>query len=806
MASLSAFFSYDANTMDRGIPYYQFTAFQYNTGGNAWYNPTVRPTDTLFVVGDNYGGAGTRFGITKSPLNLFAQLTGSWGQISSGATHTIAQSAGTTKWFSTGYNYYGQLATSDFDDRLFFTAITGNWSQMNSGVYHNMALSAGTSTKWYGSGDHNQGQLGIGAIGGGNKNRSQFTQIPGDWSTIQCGGRHTMALSAGTNTLFATGYNFSGQLGLGNSGLGTERSTFTQLTGNWSQIKCGYDSTMALSAGTNVWFGTGENNGQFGQGGIGNNRNTFTALTGNWSQIVYGGYGSDGGVIFALSAGTNRWFGAGKNYSGTLGFGTSGSGNPVNTFTMLTGNWEKILCKGTHAMALSAGTNRWFAAGSNNFGELAIGTSGGAGTNVKTFFTPLTGNWSQILPLDNCTFAVSARDPMASPLVVDNFENQPITFKMRPITNSGVTGSEASFTYVPPPLSAMYGTGNNTYGQLGLGTTGGTNNTFAALTGNWGQVACGSNHTMALSAGTTKLFGTGYNFSGQLGLGQDFDTIDYNKNTLTALTGNWGQFACGGDYTMTLSAGTGALFATGANNFGQLGMPPGSRLCRNTFTQLTGNWGQFACGGAHTMALSAGTTRLYGTGYNYSGQLGLGDSDLGTDRSTFTQLTGNWSQVACGASHTMTLSAGTNALFGTGSNSDGQLGTGNTTRRNRFVPLTGNWSQVACGASHTMALSAGTTRLFSTGANNYGQLGLGTTGGTFYTLTQVAGNWSQVVCGDNHTMALSAGTTQWYSTGRNSDGQLALGDTTLRNTFTALTAILRSQLACGSNFTMASWY
>jgi len=800
MASLSAYFSYDVNTIDRGIPYAQFTAFQYNTGGNAWYNPTVRPTDTLFVVGDNYGGAGTRFGITKSPLNLFAQLTGSWGQISSGATHTIAQSAGTTKWFSTGYNYYGQLATSDFDDRLFFTAITGNWSQMNSGVYHNMALSAGTSTKWYGSGDHNQGQLGIGAIGGGNKNRSQFTQIPGDWSTIQCGGRHTMALSAGTNTLFATGYNFSGQLGLGNSGLGTERSTFTQLTGNWSQIKCGYDSTMALSAGTNVWFGTGENNGQFGQGGIGNNRNTFTALTGNWSQIVYGGYGSDGGVIFALSAGTNRWFGAGKNYSGTLGFGTSGSGSNVNTFTMLTGNWEKILCKGSHAMALSAGTNRWFAAGSNNFGELAIGTSGGAGTNVKTFFTPLTGNWSQILPLDNCTFAVSARDPMASPLVVDNFANQPIVFKMRPITNSGVTGSEASFSYNPPPLPVLHSTGSNSNGQLGLGNFGTSRNTFTALTaswlpaGNWSQIACGLYHTMALSAGTTQLFGTGSNQFGQCGIGAD---ADVNRNTFTQLTGNWSQVACGDNYTMALSAGTNALFGTGSNIVGELGL--GNTVQRNTFTQLTGNWSQVKCGIAHTMALSAGTTKWFGTGYNSSGQLGLGDT---VQKTTFTQVADNWTQVTCGGYHTMALSAGTGALFGTGRNDYGQLGLGYNFNRSTFTQLTGNWSQVACGHYHTMALSAGTSRWFGTGYNLRGQLGLGNNTDC-NTFTQLTGNWSQVACGLNYTMALSAGTTQLLGTGRNADGQLGLGDIADRNTFTALTGNW-SLIACGSYHTMAS--
>jgi hypothetical protein len=56
---------------------------------------------------------------------------------------------------------------------------------------------------------------------------------------------HTMALSAGTNAWFGTGANGNGQLGLGDE---VQRNTFTQLTGNWSQMFGGNNFTMALSA------------------------------------------------------------------------------------------------------------------------------------------------------------------------------------------------------------------------------------------------------------------------------------------------------------------------------------------------------------------------------------------------------------------------------------------------------------------------------------------------------------------------------------------------------------------------------
>jgi alpha-tubulin suppressor-like RCC1 family protein len=319
-------------------------------------------------------------------------------------------------------------------------------------------------------------------------------------------------------------------------------------------------------------------------------------------------------------------------------------------------------------------------------------------------------------------------------------------------------------------------------------------------------MVCGVHHTMALSAGTTKWFGTGYNLDGHLGLG-DGTAFSWgggiSKNTLTPLTGDWSQMVCGGYHTMALSAGTTKWFGVGDNIYGQLGLGDNTNKYtpthRYTLTPLTGNWSQMVCGGDHTMALSAGTTKWFGTGENLDGQLGLGDT---TNRNTLTPLTGNWSQMVCGVHHTMALSAGTTKWFGAGRNNySGQLGLGDFTNRNTLTPLTGNWSQMVCGGYHTMALSAGTTKWFGTGENAYGRLGLGDTTNR-NTLTPLTGNWSQMVCGWEYTMALSAGTTKWFGTGLNYQGQLGLGDTTNRNTLTPLTGNW-SQMVCGGFHTMA---
>jgi hypothetical protein len=59
------------------------------------------------------------------------------------------------------------------------------------------------------------------------------------------------------------------------------------------------------------------------------------------------------------------------------------------------------------------------------------------------------------------------------------------------------------------------------------------------------------------------------------------------------------------------------------------------------------------------MAQSAGTTKWFGVGGNYIGELGLGYTTIypAGPITTFTQLTGNWCQMVTGQSHTMALSA-----------------------------------------------------------------------------------------------------------------------------------------------------
>jgi len=273
----------------------------------------------------------------------------------------------------------------------------------------------------------------------------------------------------------------------------------------------------------------------------------------------------------------------------------------------------------------------------------------------------------------------------------------------------------------------------------------------------------------------------------------------YNRKYVTFLkNSNVGAYI---DFSTTL------LYGTGQNLVGQLGL--GNFTNTNNLSSVVGVWSDVNCGTTHTMGLSAGTYKWYGTGSNADGELGIGSSDL--KKNFFIQVPGEYSSLKCGGNHTMALSAGTNKWYGTGYNFFGQLGLGNNTSKNSFTPLTGEWSQMVCGNSYTMALSAGTNKWYGTGFNFYGQLGLGDTNNR-NSFTPLTGEWSQMVCGNSHTMAMSAGTNKWYGTGFNFYGQLGLGNNTLAiSAFTPLTGEW-SQMVCGGNHTMAlsagtnKWY
>ena len=321
------------------------------------------------------------------------------------------------------------------------------------------------------------------------------------------------------------------------------------------------------------------------------------------------------------------------------------------------------------------------------------------------------------------------------------------------------------------------------------------------------QIACGSNHTFILKTNGS-LWCCGYNNYGQLGLGNTTNRTSFTQVT-TNMNDDVIQVACGQSHTI-IQKKDGTLWACGYNYYGQLGL--GDTTDRTTFTRVANNINndvkQIACGDNHTFILKIDGS-IWGCGYNYYGQLGLNNTN---NKTSFTQVTPNINndvkQIVCGSTHTFILK-NDGSIWSCGYNYNGQLGLGDPANKTMFLKVTTNINndvkQIACGEYHTFILKNDGS-IWSCGYNNSGQLGLGDTTQRS-TFTQVTTNINndvkQIVCGSTHTFILKTNGTLW-ACGYNGYGQLGLNDTTNRNTFTQVTTNINNdvkQVICGDEHT-----
>ena len=306
------------------------------------------------------------------------------------------------------------------------------------------------------------------------------------------------------------------------------------------------------------------------------------------------------------------------------------------------------------------------------------------------------------------------------------------------------------------------------------------------------------------------LYTMGRNAYGQLGFG---DTVQRTAPTLVPFpdgVSQWSEISVGATYSLALTI-NGRMFAWGQNTSGQLGLGDTAQRTSPTpvpFPAGVNRWRTVVAGGGfeiapmQSLALTS-DGRLFVWGGNDFGQLGLGDSGVGTNRNTptfvpFPDGVTEWSSIAAGLRTSFALTPD-GRLFAWGSNSFGQLGLGDSgfgTQRlvPTFVPFpTGvtEWSSVAPGESSTFALTPD-GRLFAWGGNVSGTLGLGDSGPgtnrlspTFVPFPTGVTEWSSVSSGFVHTLALTSD-GRLFATGGGFDGQLGLGDTTATNTLTPI--------------------
>jgi alpha-tubulin suppressor-like RCC1 family protein/uncharacterized protein YjbI with pentapeptide repeats len=336
----------------------------------------------------------------------------------------------------------------------------------------------------YVAGRNLYGQLGVGDT---DNRTTAFTLMPlpvGKTPKMcACGFDHTIVLMT-DGSLYGTGYNAQGQLGVGDT---TDRTTLTQMSipadKTPKSVACGQIHTCVLMTDGTV-YGTGGNSSSQLATAIAGNKNVLTAMI----------LPTDSGVAkiaTKIACGTSHTvvmmsdstvYGVGSNSNYQLG------GVPV-------GLYGDIIYSNRSSLTLI--TNTTGKTPSSIFcGEILtiIVMTDGSRYGIGTAWGLGTGNNSPV--------------GLLSPALIATGTHQHISF-----------GSDYSITLMTNGL--IYGTGLNGYGRLGININNFTYYTsMVQMVNTTGKtpksVACGSGHTLVLMTDGT-IYGTGINWFGQLG-------------------------------------------------------------------------------------------------------------------------------------------------------------------------------------------------------------------------------------------------------------------------------------------------
>ena len=370
--------------------------------------------------------------------------------------------------------------------------------------------------------------------------------------------------------------------------------------------------------------------------------------------------------------------------------------------------------------------------------------------------------------------------------------------------------------------------GDNTYGELGNGTTVGSSVPVAVYTGGvlsgvtLTQITTGTTFTCALSAtGTAYCWGLGT--SGQLGnAAAATSSLPVAVTASGVLSGvTLTQISSGGASACALSA-AGAAYCWGAGGSGQLGngtttAAQSTAVAVTTSGVLSGvTLTQISSGGTSACALSAaGAAYCWGAGG--SGQLGNGTTTAAQSTAVAVTTSGVLSGVTLtqiDAGTSMCVLSGAGAAYCWGAGGSGQLGNGTTTATQSTAVAVSQGSmptgtvlaQITVGNADTCVLS-GAGAAYCWGAGGSGQLGNGTT--TAAQSTAVAVTTSgvlsgvpllQVTSGTSFTCALG-GTGSAYCWGLNSSGQL--GNPATAVNLAAPAAVMSEATMIASGYTHA---
>lgn len=237
------------------------------------FSLAIKNTGTLWSFGLNNTGQLGLGNIIDQNLPVQVGTANNWFKIDAGDQHSLAiDTSGFL--YAWGNNSFGQLGNGTFTTSLIPILIsTSNiWSEVSAGFDHSLFLNGIGFI--FSCGNNTNGQLCNGSNTASNviipatNSGAQFLYI-----AISAGAGHSLAIE-NNNTLWSSGLNVQGQLGLGNN---TNTNVLTQVgsSNTWFAISAGDVHSLALETTTSL-SSVGRN--QEGQLGIGNNVFSYNTL------------------------------------------------------------------------------------------------------------------------------------------------------------------------------------------------------------------------------------------------------------------------------------------------------------------------------------------------------------------------------------------------------------------------------------------------------------------------------------------------------------------------------------------------
>ncbi len=340
--------------------------------------------------------------------------------------------------------------------------------------------------------------------------------------SVSMGETHSLAISNGGD-LYATGYNVSGALGLGDSVSEKDRFTTVGIP-NVACVEAGEGNSFIIKTDGSLWASGHNFDGELGIGSSGNHANAWSFKDTGQRNVRTVSAGNGHTLIIKMDG--SMWA-AGNNDYGQLC-----TGDTVNsTYFIDTGlKAIKVSASTLASHFIKADGNLW-AVGSNGNGNLGVG-------NTTDVTTPILTGMIDVVELS----------------------------------------ADYDHTALINTSGEVWTVGKNNKGQLGLGHN--TDVTSFTDTGfNASTISTGKYFSIAMTSGGA-LHGTGYNYSGQLGLGDNT-----NRDVFTDTWGVVSAIFAGGESTLVLSSILNSIYGTGSNVNGRMGL--GSTNFVDTVTDST---------------------------------------------------------------------------------------------------------------------------------------------------------------------------------------------------------------------------